>query len=110
MYWYFKIGAFFVTIPTPIVGGVFCVMFGVIAAVGLSSTQFVNMNSSRNLFVLGFSLLFGLMIPDWLKRNPGAIDTGAEVADQVITVLLETSMFVSGALGFFLDNTIPGEL
>ena len=57
----FQLGAFFVTIPSPIVGGVFCVMFGVISAVGLSSTQFVNMNSSRNLFVLGFSLFFGLV-------------------------------------------------
>merc|ERR1719220_2081080 len=27
---------------------------------------------------------------------------------QVIKVLLSTSMFVSGFLGFFLDNTIPG--
>ena len=56
-----KVAAFFVTIPAPIVGGVFCVMFGVVAAVGLSSTQFVDMNSSRNLFVLGFSLFFGLV-------------------------------------------------
>ncbi len=34
-----KLGAFFVTIPSPIVGGVFCVMFGVVAAVGLSNLQ-----------------------------------------------------------------------
>ena len=56
-----KFGAFFLTIPTPIVGGVFCVMFGVIAAVGLSNLQFVDLNSSRNLFVLGFSLFFSLV-------------------------------------------------
>lgn len=28
--------------------------------------------------------------------------------DQIIKVLFETSMFVGGFLGFFLDNTIPG--
>ena len=56
-----KFGAFFLTIPEPIVGGIFCVMFGMIAAVGLSSLQFVNLNSSRNLFVLGFSIFFGLV-------------------------------------------------
>ena len=33
---------------------------------------------------------------------------GNDVADQVVTVLLSTSMFVAGALGFILDNTIPG--
>ncbi|ROT67921.1 hypothetical protein C7M84_013957 [Penaeus vannamei] len=28
--------------------------------------------------------------------------------DQSLTVLLQTSMFVGGFIGFFLDNTVPG--
>ena len=56
-----KFGAAFITMPDPIVGGIFCVMFGMIAAVGLSNCQFVDLNSSRNLFVLGFSIFFGLV-------------------------------------------------
>ncbi|KAJ1166463.1 hypothetical protein NDU88_006865, partial [Pleurodeles waltl] len=32
-----KIGAVFATIPTPVIGGMFLVMFGVIAAVGISN-------------------------------------------------------------------------
>ena len=56
-----KFGALFATIPEPIVGGIFYVMFGMIAAVGLSNLQFVDLNSSRNLFILGFSLFFGLV-------------------------------------------------
>lgn len=47
-----------------------------ITAVGLSNLQFVDMNSSRNLFVLGFSMFFGLMLPNYLESNPGAINTG----------------------------------
>ena len=39
------IGAVLLTIPEPIVGGVYCVMFGTITAVGLSNVQFVDMNS-----------------------------------------------------------------
>ena len=35
-------------------------------------------------------------------------DTGSEVADQIFTVLLSTSMFVGGVVGFVLDNTVPG--
>lgn len=103
-----KFGAFFLTIPEPIVGGMFCVMFGMIAAVGLSNLQYVDHDSTRNLFILGFSLFFGLALPKWIQANPSAIQVGNAIADQVITVLLSTSMFVSGALGFFLDNTVPG--
>ena len=39
------IGAVLLTIPEPIVGGVYCVMFGTITAVGLSNVQFVDLNS-----------------------------------------------------------------
>lgn len=34
-----KIGAIFSTIPTPVIGGMFLVMFGVITAVGVSNLQ-----------------------------------------------------------------------
>ena len=48
------------------------------------------------------------MLPQWVKANKEAISTGFVTADQVIFVLLGTSMFVAGFLGFVLDNTIPG--
>ena len=56
-----KVGSVFSTIPSPIVGGVLCIMFGIITAVGLSNLQFVDLNSTRNLFVVGFSLFFALV-------------------------------------------------
>ena len=59
-----KFGALVVTIPTPVVGGVFCIMFSIITAVGLSTLQFVDLNSSRNLFVIGFSIFMGIAIPE----------------------------------------------
>ena len=37
------------------------------------------------------------------------IDAGSVVADQIITVLLSTNMFVGGMIAFLLDNTVPGE-
>ncbi len=57
-----KVGALFMTIPEPIIGGILVIMFGMIAACGLSNLQFVDLNSSRNLFILGFSLFFGLVL------------------------------------------------
>ena len=71
-----KFGAIFSTIPDPVIGGVFCVMFGMITAVGISNLQYVNLNSVRNLFIVGFALIMGLVIPDFLNKNPGAIDSG----------------------------------
>ncbi|XP_037369749.1 solute carrier family 23 member 1-like [Talpa occidentalis] len=103
-----KIGAAFATIPTPVIGGMFLVMFGVITAVGISNLQYVDMNSSRNLFVFGFSIYCGLAIPNWVNKNQEKLQTGILQLDQVIQVLLTTGMFVGGFLGFLLDNTIPG--
>ena len=39
--------ALFTTIPHPVVGGLYCTMFGMIASVGLSNLQFVDLNSAR---------------------------------------------------------------
>ncbi|XP_052813312.1 solute carrier family 23 member 1-like [Mya arenaria] len=103
-----KFGALFATIPAPVVGGMFMVTFGMVTAVGLSNLQYVDLNSSRNIFILGLSLFFGLSAPFWVANNPTAIDTGSTVADQIFSVLLSTSMFVGGFIGFVLDNTIPG--
>ena len=103
-----KFTALFASLPDPILGGMFCTLFGeccacfwgvvavwwsppslrrassgslvlsgMITAVGLSNLQFVDMNSSRNLFVLGFSMFFGLTLPNYLDSNPDAINTGA---------------------------------
>ena len=70
-----KFGAIFTLIPDPIVGGMFWCLFGLIVAVGLSSLQFVNLNSSRNLFVLGFAFFNGMVLPSWFTANANAIDS-----------------------------------
>ncbi|CAI5785830.1 solute carrier family 23 member 1-like [Podarcis lilfordi] len=105
-----KVGAIFASIPTPIIGGMFFVMFGIITAVGVSNLQYTDMNSSRNLFIFGFSIFAGLTVPFWVQKNSELVETGIQQLDQVINVLLTTGMFVGGFLGFILDNTIPGSL
>jgi solute carrier family 23 (nucleobase transporter), member 1 len=39
-----KVGAFFVTIPSPIIGGVFCITFGMVTAVGKNFLIFIPTN------------------------------------------------------------------
>ena len=94
-----KFGALFVTIPEPIIGGIFCVMFGMVSSVGLSNLQFVNLNSTRNLFILGFSIFFGLTLSKWVVDPSNELfvfdndnDTSESMKGfaQVIKVLLST--------------------
>ncbi|CAH2106027.1 unnamed protein product [Euphydryas editha] len=103
-----KLGAVFILIPQPIVGGLFCVMFGMISAFGLSALQYVDLNSSRNLYIIGFSLFFPLVLTRWMSAHSGVIRTGVEALDAVLQVLLSTSILVGGVVGCLLDNLIPG--
>ena len=75
-----KFSALFASLPDPVLGALFCTLFGMITAVGLSNLQFVDLNSSRNLFVLGFSIFFGLVLPSYLKQNP--LVTGEHSAER----------------------------
>ena len=75
-----KFGALFATVPDPVIGGIFIIMFGMILAVGLSSLQYVDLSSMRNLFVLGTSLFFGMVVPSWISANENAINTGKLIA------------------------------
>ena len=52
---------------TRVIAGMFFVMFGMITAVGLSSLKYVDLDSSRNLLIIGLSLFLGLAIPGWIK-------------------------------------------
>ena len=49
---------------------------GIVVSVGVANLHYVDMNSSRNLFVFGLSIMLGLMIPGWLDQHPTAINTG----------------------------------
>ena len=101
-----KFGALFTTIPQPIVGGMYCAMFGMIVAVGLSNLQFVNLNSARNLFILGFAFFMGLSVPEYFAQQPMQFEP-AWVAS-ILNTLGSTGMAVGAFTALALDNTIPG--
>ena len=103
-----KFGALFTTIPQPIVGGMYCALFGVIAAVGLSNLQFVDLNSPRNLFILGFAFFMGLSLPSYMTQHP--LDLGESLAwlAGILNTLGSTGMAVGALVAVVLDNVIPG--
>ncbi len=101
-----KFGALFTTIPQPIVGGMYCAMFGMITAVGLSNLQFVDLNSIRNLFILGFAFFMGLSVPEYFAQQPMQFEP-AWVAS-ILNTLGSTGMAVGAFTALALDNTILG--
>lgn len=122
------IGQLFATIPAPIVGGLYIVMFGQIAAIGLSQLHFVDLQADRNVFIVGISLFAGLAIPAYMGTIGQGMDVGASAAFQqgmsqmsylgpvlgsevvatTVFVIGSTGMVVGGVIAFVLDNTIPG--
>lgn len=76
-----KLGAVFVTIPYPVLGGSSILSFGLFIGIMLSYLQFVDINLTRNMAVVGVSMLTGLMVPNWVKENSTAIKTGSTSCD-----------------------------
>ena len=71
-----KFGAVITLIPNPVVGGLNAVSLGLVTAVGMSSLQYCDLSSSRNLTIIGVSFMLGIAVPEYLAKNPDAIDTG----------------------------------
>jgi len=81
-------------------------MFGMITAVGLSNLQFVDLNSVRNLFILGFAFFMGLSVPEYFSANPVSFEP--QLIADVVNTLGRTGMAVGAVFALVLDNTIPG--
>jgi uracil-xanthine permease len=112
-----KFGAVLATLPQPVVGAMFVGLFGMIASVGLSNLQIVNLNNSRNLFIIGISFFAGLSVPyhfnTLLSANAVPIDWSSSgqflgVLGNICQAILTTGMAVTAILGIILDNLLPG--
>lgn len=96
-----KLGAVISTVPIEVLGGSVIVMFGMIAAAGVSILSDVDW-SRRNLviFALAFSLGLGLQLePDALNYLPGTIK-----------VLLTSGLLPAALLAIVLNLVLPEEL
>ena len=122
-----KFGAFAAAIPGPVVGGLYCAMFGLIAAVGVQQLAKCDLNSDRNLLIAGFSLFMGLSVPFYFTSvastegmqvgetlavyKPTAEPMLATLSDGIKGVVIavgSTGMAVAAIIGLLLDNLIPG--
>lgn len=71
-----KIGAFLATIPDPVIGGLLLIDIGLVISIGLAALQFCDMSSLRNMTIVAISFMTGLVVPNWLMKNPNALDSG----------------------------------
>ncbi|CAL9160024.1 unnamed protein product [Musa hybrid cultivar] len=106
-----KFGALFASIPFTIFAAVYCVLFGVVAAVGLSLLQFTNMNSMRNLFIVGVSIFLGLSVPEYFFRytmsaQHGPAHTKASWFNDYMNTIFSSPPTVALIVAVFLDNTL----
>lgn len=104
-----KVGAVIATIPDPVVGGLYCTLFGLIAAIGISQSTRADLTSQRNLMIMGFILFMGLTVPAYVGGLEGGIQiAGADWLGEILTTLGSTGMAVAAILGLILDNVVPG--
>ncbi|PNX74018.1 nucleobase-ascorbate transporter 2-like protein, partial [Trifolium pratense] len=106
-----KFGAFFASIPFPIFAAMHCVLFGLVASVGLSFLQFTNMNSMRNLFITGVALFLGMSIPEYFREYTskalhGPTHTKARWFNDFVNTIFFSSSTVAFIVAVFLDNTL----
>ncbi|KAK3104361.1 hypothetical protein FSP39_000293 [Pinctada imbricata] len=103
-----KLSAVFVSIPHPVLGGSIIMMVGMFIGVNLSNLQPVDLSSTRNLAIIGVSIMMGLVVPLWVKKYPEDVETGNVDIDFILKGLLANPNFSGSVLAFLLDNTIPG--
>ncbi|XP_022728483.1 nucleobase-ascorbate transporter 1-like isoform X2 [Durio zibethinus] len=109
-----KFGAVFASIPFPIFAALYCVLFGLVASVGLSFLQFTNMNCMRNLIVTGLSLFLGISIPQffneyWNPTRRGLVHTNAGWFNAFLNTIFSSPAMVGLIVAVFLDNTLEVE-
>ena len=122
-----KFGGFAAAIPGPVVGGLYCSLFGLISAIGVQQLAKADLHSDRNLFISGFSLFMGLSVPAYFAARassdllgPGQtlamftpsaeafLETMPATLAGIVGSIGSTGMAVAAILGIFLDNVVPG--
>ncbi|XP_040865173.1 nucleobase-ascorbate transporter 1 isoform X3 [Glycine max] len=109
-----KFGAVFASIPFPIFAALYCILFGLVASIGISFLQFTNMNSIRNLIIIGLTLFLGISVPQffnqyWTPSRRGLVHTNAGWFNAFLNTLFSSPPTVGLIVAVFLDNTLEVE-
>ncbi|XP_027346947.1 nucleobase-ascorbate transporter 11-like isoform X2 [Abrus precatorius] len=122
-----KVGALLASIPQALAASVLCFMWALMAALGLSTIQYGQSGSFRNMTIVGVSLFLGLSIPAYFQQyqpqttlilppylvpyaaaSSGPFHSGIKQLDFAMNGLMSLNMVVTMLVAFILDNTVPG--
>ncbi|KAK9112925.1 hypothetical protein Scep_020444 [Stephania cephalantha] len=122
-----KIGALLASIPISLAASVLCFIWALIVALGLSTLQYGQTKSFRNIAIVGVSLFFSLSIPAYFQQyqpdisfilpsyfipyaaaSNGPVHTSSKDFDYAINGLMSLNMVIAFFVAFILDNTVPG--
>ncbi|RVX23621.1 Nucleobase-ascorbate transporter 11 [Vitis vinifera] len=122
-----KVGAILASIPQALAASVLCFMWALIVALGLSTLQYSQAASFRNMTIVGVSLFLGLSVPAYFQQyqlytslilpsyfipyaaaSNGPVHTGSKQLDFAFNALLSMNMVVTLLVALVLDNTVPG--
>ena len=105
-----KVGALFATMPNSMTSGLYCALFGLIIAVGLSNLQHVDLNSPRNQFIVGFAIFNSMSVagPGGYFANTAENPFGSGNVADVALAIFSSPMIIAFLAAFVLDNTVPG--
>ncbi|XP_006890366.1 PREDICTED: solute carrier family 23 member 3 [Elephantulus edwardii] len=96
------------SIPLPVLGGVLGVTQAVVLSTGFSTFYLADIDSGRNVFIVGFSIFMALLLPRWLREAPNLLITGWGPLGVLLFSLLSEPIFLAGFVGFLLENTVSG--
>ncbi|KAM3917166.1 solute carrier family 23 member 3 [Leptodactylus fuscus] len=105
-----RLSQFLMTIPSAVHGGTLSLTFSMAVGGGISFFQYADIDSGRNIFIVGFTMFMALLVPRWLNAMPTRLDTGWPALDMLLLSLLTTPIFLGGLFSFVLDNTVEGTL
>ena len=87
------VGGFFRSLTNPILGGATIVMFGTVAALGVSIISSISQLGRREILIIAVSLAIGLglsFVPEVMSQNPKAIQQifGSAIASGGLSALI----------------------
>nr|GEV76139.1 nucleobase-ascorbate transporter 4-like [Tanacetum cinerariifolium] len=106
-----KFGAIVASIPLPIIGALYCVLFAYMSSAGLGLLQYCNLNSYRTKFILGFSIFMGLSVPQYFNgyvvtTGEGPVRSRSIWFNELMLVIFTSPATVAGIVSMFLDRTL----
>ncbi|KAJ7405257.1 hypothetical protein WISP_140868 [Willisornis vidua] len=74
-------------------GGVLCVTYAVAVGTGISYFQYADIDSGRNIFIVGFAMFMALLVPRWFGAALTHLATGWVPLDLLFLCLLKMEGF-----------------